>query len=425
MLAGEKSLDYTKEAVECCEGYFYNEVRCSGPTLELLGERSISMEGPTAVKDSLDTSRYNDAVCCRVSVAQMPIFHQRVNGQVVWIRNPFTGTHTYFNNIHKKIFAFREKKPTRSLSRPRLPELHTPVSPDLVMQMAQEEARCFFCPGHEVQTTAELFRVTYGEIFPPDEIPAGMQPGEWAIRVFRNLIPRIPEACTGGRNESYVVVEDARHYTVNARSTRDLQWSGALSVKQFVALLRANVRLVHMAYANETVRSVLIRKNQGPESGGSQPHIHNQVIASNALFPDIEAEMQVTAQEPRIWAQCVDFFRQEGWIIHEEEALVTCWSPFGKFPRCFDVIDLAHWGPLTAMSDDVIERFARALHQVLVLFGPSALDYEVHQGEGIPLHVHVNSRQFTYSNIGGTLNLPNDLTDKVQAIRQTLQGLAL
>ena len=200
---------------------------------------------------------------------------------------------------------------------------------------------------------------------------------------------------------------------------------GRCPCKQFVALLKANVRIMHLAYANETVGSVLIRKNQGPESGASQPHLHNQVIASHALFPDIEAEMQVTAREPQIWAECAEFFRREGWVIHEDDALVTCWNPFGKFPRCFDVIDLAHWGPLTAMPEDVIERFARAVHQVLVLFGPSALDYEIHQGEGIPLHVHVNSRQFTYSNIGGTLNLPNDLTEKVQALRQGLRGPAL
>jgi galactose-1-phosphate uridylyltransferase len=355
----------------------------------------------------------------------MPILSQRINGQVVWIRNPFTGTHTYFNNIHKKIFAFRDKKPTLSQTRPRPTETQGPLPPDIIMQMAHEEARCFFCPGHEDQTTPEIFRVTYHEIFNPDEIPAGMPPDAWAIRVFSNLIPRIPEECTGGHNESYVLVEDARHYMLNAHSTRDLQWSGALPMKQFVALLKANVRTMRLAYANETVRSVLIRKNQGPESGGSQPHIHNQVIASNAVFPDIEAEMQATAREPHIWAECAEFFRQEGWIIHEEDSLITCWSPFGKFPRCFDVIDLAHWGLLTEMSDDVIERFARALHQVLMLFGPVALDYEVHQGDGIPLHVHVNSRQFTYSNIGGTLNLPNDLTDKVLAIRRTLQGYAL
>jgi galactose-1-phosphate uridylyltransferase len=182
---------------------------------------------------------------------------------------------------------------------------------------------------------------------------------------------------------------------------------------------------MRLAYANDHVRSVLIRKNQGRESGASQPHIHNQVIASHALFPDIEVEMRVTAREPHIWTECADFFRTEGWLIHQEEALLTCWSPFGKFPRCFDVIDLAHWGPMTDMTDGVIACFARALHQVLMLFGPFALDYEIHQGEGIPLHVHVNSRQFTYSNIGGTLNLPNDMTEKVQAIRQTLQGPTL
>ncbi|HXH12017.1 MAG TPA: DUF4921 family protein [Alphaproteobacteria bacterium] len=355
----------------------------------------------------------------------MPVLYQKHNDHVVWIRNPFTGAHTYFNNIHKKVFSFRDQKPTLSIARQRPPEPPSPPPPDILAQMAREEERCPFCPGHEDQTTPEIMRLTYGDIFAPAEIPTGRQDRDWAIRVFHNMIPRIPEECTGGRNESYVVLEDARHFLQQARSLRDLQYSGALPRKQFVALIKTNVEIMRLAYKNDTVRSVLIRKNQGPESGGSQPHIHNQVIASNALFPDIEVEMQVTAQEPDIWSACVDLFRREGWIIQEDQALVTYWSPFGKFPRCFDVIDLAHWGPLTAMSDEVIERFARSLHQVLVLFGPYALDYEVHQGEGIPLHVHVNSRQFTYSNIGGTLNLPIDLADKVQAIRRTLPGLAL
>jgi galactose-1-phosphate uridylyltransferase len=355
----------------------------------------------------------------------MPVHYQKHNGHVVWIRNPFTGTHTYFNDIHKKVFAFRDKKLTLSITRPKPPAAQPLLTPAMALQMAQEQACCLFCPGHEDRTMPELFRVAHQEIFTHDEIPAGVKPDGWAIRVFHNLIPRIPEECTGGRNESYVIVEDARHFVERACSPKELQYSGALPLKQFVALLQTNVRAMRLAYANDTVQSVLIRKNQGRESGASQPHIHNQVIASNELFPDIEIEMQVTAREPHIWTECVDCFRTEGWIVHEEEALVTCWSPFGKFPRCFDVVDLAHWGLMTDMADDVIERFARALHQVLVLFGPSALDYEIHQGEGIPLHVHVNSRQFTYSNIGGTLNLPNDLTEKVQAIRQTLQGLAL
>lgn len=355
----------------------------------------------------------------------MPVLYQKDNNHVVWIRNPFTGTHTYFNNIHKKVFSFRDNNRPLSVSRPLSSTSPSAVGAELRTQMIREQERCPFCPGHEDQTTPEVTRVTYGEIFGATEVPSGRQPQDWAIRVFHNLIPRIPEACTGGRNESYVAVEDGHHFMPQASTLRDLQYSAALPVEQFVALIKTNVRIMRLAYANETVRSVLIRKNQGLESGASQPHIHNQVIASNALFPDIEVEMEATAQEPDIWSACVHLFRSEGWIIQEDDGLVTCWSPFGKFPRCFDVIDLAHWGPLTAMTDHVIERFARALHQVLVLFGPHALDYEVHQGEGIPLHVHVNSRLFTYSNIGGTLNLPNDLTDKVQAIRRTFQGLAL
>lgn len=353
----------------------------------------------------------------------MPVCYQKSHGQVLWIRNPFTGAYTYFNNIHKKVFGFRNPQPSPSLWRP--PGSQPPLSAELTAQMAQEQERCSFCPGREDQTMPEVMRVTYGEIFAPDEIPAGKHGRDWAIRVFHNLIPRIPEECTGGRNESYVILEDARHFMEQARSLRDLQYSGALPLKQFVAVLKTNVAVMRLAYANETVRSALIRKHQGPESGSSQPHIHNQVIASHAVFPDIEAEMQVTAQEPDIWSACVALFREEGWIIQEDEGVVTYWSPFGKFPRCFEVIDLAHWGPLVAMPEAAIARFARALHRVLVLFGPYALDYEVHQGEGIPLHVHVNSRQFTYSNIGGTLNLPNDLADKVQAIRRTLHGLAL
>ena len=49
---------------------------------------------------------------------------------------------------------------------------------------------------------------------PPAEIEGwdGDAASPWAIRVFNNLFPRIPAALTGGRNESYVVVEDSRHF---------------------------------------------------------------------------------------------------------------------------------------------------------------------------------------------------------------------
>ena len=59
------------------------------------------------------------------------------------------------------------------------------------------------------------------------------------------------------------------------------------------------------------------------------------------------------------------------------------------------------------MPAAIIDTFADLLHQALQILGPLPLDYEVHDGPGVPLHAHVCARYFPYSNVGGTLNLPS------------------
>ena len=53
--------------------------------------------------------------------------------------------------------------------------------------------------------------------------------------------------------------------------------------------------------------------------------------------------------------------------------------------------------------------FGELLYDILQILGPIPLDYEIHDGPGVPLHAHVNARHFAYSNIGGTLNLPSNI----------------
>ena len=62
----------------------------------------------------------------------------------------------------------------------------------------------------------ELRRIPYGDLYDAATLPAGCQAEQWAMRVIHNIIPRIPEECTGGKNESYVIVEDARHFLPDA-----------------------------------------------------------------------------------------------------------------------------------------------------------------------------------------------------------------
>ena len=66
----------------------------------------------------------------------------------------------------------------------------------------------------------------------------------------------------------------------------------------------------------------------------------------------------------------------------------------------------------------MLDTFAALLHEALPILGPLPLDYEIHDGPGVPLHAHVSARYYPYSNIGGTLNLPSNLTLTVRPPRR-------
>ena len=77
-----------------------------------------------------------------------------------------------------------------------------------------------------------------------------------------------------------------------------------------------------------------------------------------------------------------------------------------------------HLGLLTDLDEHELSLFARALYRILRVLGPLPLDYEIHQGEGLPLHAHINARLYPYSNVAGTLNIPSTLLHSAIAIQQ-------
>lgn len=343
------------------------------------------------------------------------------DGALLWIRNPFTGAVVYFNEIHRKPHSFRR---LTNASQP------SPASQGLSPEAFESEARrvrdtCVFCPGNEAQTMHEVMRVSYGEVYAPEALPEGRAATDWAMRVVHNIVPRIPEVCTGERNESYVIMEDARHFLPGATGLGDVMWSGALPTAHFEHTLRLATRVARHSMDNPAVKSVLIRKHQGRESGASQPHIHMQVIGADRVFPAVEREIATTTQNPEIWAESVDFMRTFGFQLEAGDGIVTQWSSFGSFSRHFEVISLEDWQPLTAISDARMHLFCQYVHRLLRVLGPGPYDLEIHHGEGIPLHLHLNARRYVYANIGGTLNAPSDLAENVlPPTREMVQALA-
>jgi galactose-1-phosphate uridylyltransferase len=340
----------------------------------------------------------------------MSIEYGTKDGVLLWIRNPFDGTVTYFNDIQRKPHAFRHlTSPQQTVA-----AVPPPLAPaELQAEMRRVRDTCVFCPGNEPMTMEEVLRLTYGDIYGPHAVPAGFQADDWAIRVIHNIIPRIPEECTGGKNESYVIIEDARHFLPDATNLHDLFWSGALPPEHYHHVLRAAAEVVRRSMANPAVKSVLIRKHQGRESGASQPHIHIQAIGADRLFPDVERDLEATARNPQIWQESVALMYEFGFHIAEGDGIVSHWSPFGKFGRHFEVISLQDWQPLPDIPEPRLRLFAQHVHRLLRALGTAPYDLELHHGEGLPLHLHLNGRRHVYANIGGTLNSPTDVAENV------------
>ncbi len=337
----------------------------------------------------------------------MPIEYELRDGALVWIRNPFTGVISYIVDLRDKSFAFTLG--ARDLAPP-------PVTHSDRERMERALVTCPFCPGNESKAPAELLRVG------PEEVADwnGDPTSPWTIRVFNNLFPRIPAELTGGRNESYVVVEDSRHFLPGAHLPSDLLFSGALSEAHFGRLLRTSAEVVGCCLNNPTIQSVVVRKNQGPESGGSQPHIHQQIIGSPVCLPAVELEVRALESEPRLWEGLIALLGELGLIVENQPRVISYASPIGVFPRSYDVVMPGYMGLLNELDSEGLRVFARAMHRILKFIGPLPLDYEIHQAQGFPLHAHINVRRFPYSSVAGTLNLPQGIFDFVAALRRNL-----
>ncbi len=338
----------------------------------------------------------------------MGLEYELRNGALIWIRNPHTGVISYVVDVRGKSFAF-------TLGERHMPHSGPPMTPDAILHATRD---CPFCPGNEAATTSELFRLT------PDEIPGwngSAANTSWVIRIVNNLFPRIPDQLTGGQNESYIVIEDPRHFVASPGTPSDLMYTGALGEEHFFQLLSADARVIRRAFENPAVRSVVIRKNQGRESGASQPHLHQQIIGAPSALPALAAEARTEREHPECWRELVELAERLGLTLEREGPAVSFQTPIGAFPRSYDVVMPGQRGMLHELTPAELRSFARLLFRLLRLLGPLPLDYEIHHGEGVPIHAHVNARLYPYSNVAGTLNLPSTIFENAAAIRRALQ----
>ncbi len=337
----------------------------------------------------------------------MPIECEIRDGSLVWIKNPVNGVISYVVDVRGKSFAFQLGGRETSAH-------ESELTPEAIRHAIET---CPFCPGNEDSAPPELFRLKLEDV---PEWSGAKTGARWVMRVFNNLFPRIPDELTGNRNESYIVVEDPRHFIDAPRTAADLMFTGSLGEGHFMHLLHTDAFVMQRALQNPDIYSVVIRKNQGRESGASQPHLHQQIIGSPEPFPAVVAEARAERDNPHLWHEVIALMDRLGLVIDRSDNVVSYASPIGAFPRSYDVVMPNYRGLLSDLSREQMREFGSAVYRVLTTLGPLPLDYEIHQGEGLPLHAHLNARLYPYSNVAGTLNLPSTLLQSAAAIRSAL-----
>jgi galactose-1-phosphate uridylyltransferase len=171
---------------------------------------------------------------------------------------------------------------------------------------------------------------------------------------------------------------------------------------------------------NSSVKWVVVRKNQGRESGASQPHIHQQIVGSPVCFPAIDAELRAVQSDPDLWDELIALLYDMGLIIDRDPRVISYASPISTFPQSYDVVMPAYRRMLNKLDAEGLRLFGRAIHRILRFLGPLPLEYEIHQAEGLPLHAHINIRRSPYASLAGTLVLPRRILQDVDVIRRVL-----
>ena len=342
----------------------------------------------------------------------MPLAYEIRNGYLLWIRNPFTGVISYAVELRAKSFAYTLRRHHSHAERPPSASL----DPRLLHQALED---CPFCLGHEDRAPNEIMRLL------PEQVAhwqgARALPGaSWVIRAFNNLFPRIPGELTAGKNESYLIVEDPRHFLDQPRSLNDLIYTGALGEEHFFAVIGVAAQLIKQALDNTAIGSVVVRKNQGPESGASQPHVHQQVIGAPSILPALEIELRAQREDPTLWEKMVRLASELELTIESADGVISYVNPAGTFPQSYDVMAPRFFGLLSELPQHQLRSFAGVFYRLLAFLGPLPLDYEIHQGGGLPLHAHINVRRFPYSNVAGTLNIPRHLPEIAARIRRQI-----
>lgn len=229
------------------------------------------------------------------------------------------------------------------------------------------DANCPFCEGNESRTPPEVASVR-----PPGSVPNG--PG-WLARSIPNRFPTVapgspssaprgasPFERAPGAGFHEVIIEGPAH-------TPDLPYLADDHLTALFRFLRERVRDVS---SRSTVAAALLFENRGPESGGTLPHPHAQLVATEDVPFRLMEEREGFRRASRsgrdsCLLEAVARAESDAAVrVVSADELFLAFAPFAsEHPYEVWVVPRRHRAMFSDATDEEVDRLAQLLPAVL------------------------------------------------------------
>jgi UDPglucose--hexose-1-phosphate uridylyltransferase len=249
---------------------------------------------------------------------------------------------------------------------------------ELQKSVTKQKGACYFCPGSESSTPAEIGRV--------------VKNGSWQIRWFENKFPALkPEGQPSLHtdNRFYTSASAYGYHEVVVETPRHDKQLAQLSAEEIEEVLYVYARRIVELEKKPNIKYVSVFKNHGYLGGTSIIHSHSQIMATAILPSEIEAKLSamrkfiscpycnVIRSESNSGRKCFendDFiaftpyasrFNYEIWIF-----------PKQHIPRMEDI----NFSSLAPIVRSVLKKVHEANldYNMIVQYGPKGEDFHFH-----------------------------------------------
>jgi len=249
-------------------------------------------------------------------------------------------------------------------------------------KISPAQKTCYFCPGNESMTPAEIERTE--------------ENGRWKIRVFPNKFPAVTEESlaelrTDNRFFTFAPAY-GKHEVLVETPSHDVQMAD-LSEGEIAEVLRMYAKRIRALSSVKGVKYGLVFKNEGNDAGASFAHAHTQIVAYNQVPPLIADEMQANSRDNGCeFCRIIDIEKKSFRAVSENEHFAA-FAPYApRMPFEIWLFAKRHVASITGLGNDEIKSLAAMLKKVLLKLKTINAPYNfyLHSApEGKDFHFHI------------------------------------